>query len=205
MPRNAAYDIFGHPCTLVVRWMGANGWTPADALRTLNSLGCPVAASTVGAYINDIRNGRGPAADITPEQASQLNAVRHGLDSSTPTPQRTPTPPPAPRSPRPLGHRPPRPRRAALHVPQHPALRVAEDVGSDYRVTMTHADRELVNRLARWLDRQLVQYQAERDEAERLDRVLGGEGDILGDLIAESRKVGAAATYSAEGGFRTNS
>jgi hypothetical protein len=121
------------------------------------------------------------------------------------TPQRTPTPPPAPRSPHPPGHRPPRPRRAALHVPQHPALRVAEDVGSDYGILVTHADRELVNRLARWLDRQLGQYQAERDEAERLDRVLGGEGNILGDLIAESRKVGTTATYSAEGGFRTTS
>jgi hypothetical protein len=75
--RGARYNVMGHPVTAVLRWMGAHGWSKADALKVLSKLGCPAADSTVYIQVSAGAKGeRGEPAGLTPEQAAQLEALR---------------------------------------------------------------------------------------------------------------------------------
>lgn len=74
------FDMFGHPITAVLRWMGKNGWTVPEARKALDSMGfAGVANPTLSAQIAAGKkpdNPRGEPAQLTEEQASKLNEAK---------------------------------------------------------------------------------------------------------------------------------
>lgn len=72
------YTVLGHPVTAVLRWMGKDAWTFAEARACLKALGlADVSDNTVKAQLLTGRKGDGyagrkPAAALTPAQADTL-------------------------------------------------------------------------------------------------------------------------------------
>jgi hypothetical protein len=73
------YDLFGHPVTGVLRWMGKNGWKFAQARAALDKLGIDCADGTLTAQLGAGAKGkRGDPSPVTPEQAAKLTAAAGG-------------------------------------------------------------------------------------------------------------------------------
>jgi hypothetical protein len=69
------YDLFGHPVTAVIRWMGKAGWDKAKAKKGLAKMGIECSDTTVGIQLRAGAAGntdRGDPAVLTPGQAAQL-------------------------------------------------------------------------------------------------------------------------------------
>lgn len=83
------YLIWGHPVTAILRWMGSDAWTFADARLALKKLAVPdVGDPTVKAQLLAGRaggdcNGRGPAAALTEPQTETLYALLEKNDGSS--------------------------------------------------------------------------------------------------------------------------
>jgi len=70
------YKIFDFPVTSVIRWMGADAWTEADATLALNRLGLDkVSINTIKAQLRRGRNSPKDNADLTSDQDAKLNSV----------------------------------------------------------------------------------------------------------------------------------
>jgi hypothetical protein len=73
------YDLFGHPVTGVLRWMGKQGWKFAQARAALDKLGIDCADGTLTAQLGAGAKGkRGDPSPVTPEQAAKLTAAAGG-------------------------------------------------------------------------------------------------------------------------------
>lgn len=71
------YDMFGHPVTSVLRWMGKQGWTAKEAEKVCLKLNCAVAEATVKIQVVAGRKGkRGEPASLTEAQTQQLETLR---------------------------------------------------------------------------------------------------------------------------------
>jgi hypothetical protein len=65
--------IYGHPVTAVLRWMGQEDWTKADAKKALRKLGIDIADSTVDIQLRAGQRGeRGDPASLTKQQENDL-------------------------------------------------------------------------------------------------------------------------------------
>lgn len=88
-------ELWGQQPTAVMRWMGKEGWSSADAARVLKEMGVEVADGTVKTQVGaGLKGLRGPAATLTEEQAAILRAKRIG--EITPPPIKPPVLPPPP-------------------------------------------------------------------------------------------------------------
>jgi len=65
--------VFGFPATAVLRWMGKEGWSKAEARKALDSLGAEVADATIAAQLRAGATGeRGPPAALSSSQENDL-------------------------------------------------------------------------------------------------------------------------------------
>lgn len=65
--------------TEVLRWMGKEGWSFADAKKALQERGVDVADATIRAQLHGGKTGaRGAPADLTEEQAASLRSAKTG-------------------------------------------------------------------------------------------------------------------------------
>lgn len=80
-PRGGRYELFGQPVTATLRWMGKQGWDFAKARAALTKLGfAEVSDSTVRCQVGGWTY-RGDPADLTAEQAAQVNEAGGGKAS----------------------------------------------------------------------------------------------------------------------------
>ncbi len=70
-------QIFGYPVTAVLRWMGVEGWSFADARAAINAFGAGgISDTTIRIQLPAGRKGdRGAPAPITKQQAAELKAA----------------------------------------------------------------------------------------------------------------------------------
>lgn len=78
----ARFSILGRPATLVIRWMGAQGWSKAEVRKVLDKLNLPVKDKTIECQLRGGKNHKlyGPPPKLGKEEAKQLNALA-GRDS----------------------------------------------------------------------------------------------------------------------------
>lgn len=71
-------DLFGHPVSAVIRWMGKKGWSFDHARSALDNLNCSqVADGTIRTYLQAGKQGlRGEAAALDADQEAELYAAR---------------------------------------------------------------------------------------------------------------------------------
>lgn len=68
--------LFNFPITSVLRWMGQDLWSVADAIKVTNHFKIDVAEATISAQLRAGRKGtRGEPASLTEEQAAALYAI----------------------------------------------------------------------------------------------------------------------------------
>lgn len=73
MPGQSRINLFGHPITAVIRWMGKQGWDFSDASKALANVGGSCAEATVRAQLRAGKLGqRGEPANITSDEAKKL-------------------------------------------------------------------------------------------------------------------------------------
>ena len=71
MIRGNRYQVFGHPVTAVLRWMGTQGLTAAQAAAALKSLGVEPSMTTVKIQVSGKAN-RGAIPQLTDRDAKAL-------------------------------------------------------------------------------------------------------------------------------------
>lgn len=66
-------NIFGHPVTAVLRWMGQEGFDAAQAAKALRRYGVEASPVTIGIQLKAGKTGdRGSPANITDDQANEI-------------------------------------------------------------------------------------------------------------------------------------
>lgn len=70
-------ELFGHPLTAVMRWMGKAGWTWEQGMTALGKLGIAANESTVKTQVGAGKKGlRGEPAALTADQIRSLESAR---------------------------------------------------------------------------------------------------------------------------------
>ena len=69
--RGNRYQVFGHPVTAILRWMGTQGFTAAQAAAALKSLGVEPSMTTVKIQISG-KAKRGAIPQLTDRDAKAL-------------------------------------------------------------------------------------------------------------------------------------
>lgn len=99
-------QLWGQQPTSVLRWMGKQGYTFAEAKAAMWNMGVPVRDNTVKSQLSYARTGRGDLADITPEQAAILERAKTERINPGPDPDPEKT---KARKGKPRGEKPPKP------------------------------------------------------------------------------------------------
>lgn len=83
----ASSQLWGMQPTGVLRWMGKDGWSVAEAKRVLDARGLDISDATIRTQINAGKNGqRGAPAALTGDQINELRGMRDGNTGTTPAP-----------------------------------------------------------------------------------------------------------------------
>lgn len=81
---NKRYNVFEHPVTAIIRWMGANAWTSSDCRKAFDKLGLPVSDTTIGVQLSLAKGERKPIPTLTSIQSDQLHEL---IEEEEPTPE----------------------------------------------------------------------------------------------------------------------
>lgn len=78
-PHTPLGDIYGHSCTAIIRWMGAQGWTNKQCMGVLVSYGVYPSPATIQTQRQRQRKGLGKVPTLTDVQVTELVDKRNSL------------------------------------------------------------------------------------------------------------------------------
>jgi phosphoribosylformimino-5-aminoimidazole carboxamide ribonucleotide (ProFAR) isomerase len=79
------YQLFGHPITSVLRWMGKNGLTVAQAREAVKSLKVGCADGTVAVQVGRGIRDEGSIPELTTAEMKKLLAFKKEEEDAEPT------------------------------------------------------------------------------------------------------------------------